>query len=147
MVINFCTMTITVKTLRWCVKMTYHFLAANFPYRCCGTSNQCPFYLWRTEMCTLEHPGANWGSTKLSLVCHLVFNGRLVSRGLTSIVREARDQNNQFRSFLSCPGDLITCTRTVRIWPPYSKEMNSRGQIRLTNQSLQSAWFHMEFRN
>ena len=25
MVINFCTMTITVKTLWWCVKMTYHF--------------------------------------------------------------------------------------------------------------------------
>ena len=62
-VVKFC-----VKNSDVNMKYDLHFLAANFPYRCCGTSNQCPFYLWRTEMCTLEHPGANWGSTKLSLV-------------------------------------------------------------------------------
>ena len=35
---NFC---VKKQTSIW--NMTYHLLAANFPYRCCGSSNQCPF--------------------------------------------------------------------------------------------------------
>ena len=52
--------------------LTISWLLTNFPYRCCGTSNQCSFYLWRTDMCTLEHSRANWGSTKLCLVWTLI---------------------------------------------------------------------------